>query len=214
MSLINQKVSEALRNYAPSEITLGEMRDSAVLALIAEWESEQFMVLQVRTQTVAHHKGEISFPGGARDATDKNLRDTALRETNEEMGIAPESIEILGALNDCQTYVSGYRIRPFVGLMIAETQEDLSFQKAEREVRDVLVLPLETMMSPEVRIWHPVSRDGEMVPTRAYLVPNEGEEYLIWGATARILTNLFAIIDQVEQRELDEEGSKNLELFA
>ena len=53
-----------------------------------------------------------------------------------------------------------------------------------------------------------------MVPTRAYLVPNDGEEYLIWGATARILTNLFAIIDQVEQRELDEEGSKNLELFA
>ncbi len=214
MSLINQKVSEALRNYAPSEITLGEMRDSAVLALIAEWESEQFMVLQVRTQTVAHHKGEISFPGGARDSTDKNLRDTALRETNEEMGIAPESIEILGALNDCQTYVSGYRIRPFVGLMVAEREADLSFQKAEREVRDVLVLPLETMMSPEVRIWHPVSRDGEMVPTRAYLVPDEGEEYLIWGATARILTNLFAIIDQVEQRELDEEGSKNLELFA
>ena len=214
MSLINQKVSEALRNYAPSEITLGEMRDSAVLALIAEWESEQFMVLQVRTQTVAHHKGEISFPGGARDLTDKNLRDTALRETNEEMGIAPESIEILGALNDCQTYVSGYRIRPFVGLMVAERETELSFQKAEREVRDVLVLPLETMMSPEVRIWHPVSRDGEMVPTRAYLVPNEGEEYLIWGATARILTNLFAIIDQVEQRELDEEGSKNLELFA
>ena len=214
MSLINQKVSEALRNYAPSEITLGEMRDSAVLALIAEWESEQFMVLQVRTQTVAHHKGEISFPGGARDSTDKNLRDTALRETNEEMGIAPESIEILGALNDCRTYVSGYRIRPFVGLMVAEREADLSFQKAEREVRDVLVLPLETMMSPEVRIWHPVSRDGEMVPTRAYLVPNDGEEYLIWGATARILTNLFAIIDQVEQRELDEEGSKNLELFA
>ena len=214
MSLINQKVSEALRSYVPSEITLGEMRDSAVLALIAEWESEQFMVLQVRTQTVAHHKGEISFPGGARDSTDKNLRDTALRETNEEMGIAPESIEILGALNDCQTYVSGYRIRPFVGLMVAERETDLSFQKAEREVRDVLVLPLETMMSPEVRIWHPVSRDGEMVPTRAYLVPNEGEEYLIWGATARILTNLFAIIDQVEQRELDEEGSKNLELFA
>ena len=214
MSLINQKVSEALRNYEPSEITLGEMRDSAVLALIAEWQSEQFMVLQVRTQTVAHHKGEISFPGGARDSTDKNLRDTALRETNEEMGIAPESIEILGALNDCQTYVSGYRIRPFVGLMVAEREADLSFQKAEREVRDVLVLPLETMMSPEVRIWHPVSRDGEMVPTRAYLVPNEGEEYLIWGATARILTNLFAIIDQVEQRELDEEGSKNLELFA
>ena len=214
MSLINQKVSEALRNYAPSEITLGEMRDSAVLALIAEWESEQFMVLQVRTQTVAHHKGEISFPGGARDSTDKNLRDTALRETNEEMGIAPESIEILGALNDCQTYVSGYRIRRFVGLMVAERAADLSFQKAEREVRDVLVLPLETMMSPEVRIWHPVSRDGEMVPTRAYLVPNDGEEYLIWGATARILTNLFAIIDQVEQRELDEEGSKNLELFA
>ena len=214
MSLINQKVSEALRNYVPSEITLGEMRDSAVLALIAEWESEQFMVLQVRTQTVAHHKGEISFPGGARDSTDKNLRDTALRETNEEMGIAPESIEILGALNDCQTYVSGYRIRPFVGLMVAERETDLSFQKAEREVRDVLVLPLETMMSPEVRIWHPVSRDGEMVPTRAYLVPNDGEEYLIWGATARILTNLFAIIDQVEQRELDEEGSKNLELFA
>ena len=214
MSLINQKVSEALRNYAPSEITLGEMRDSAVLALIAEWESEQFMVLQVRTQTVAHHKGEISFPGGARDSTDKNLRDTALRETNEEMGIAPESIEILGALNDCQTYVSGYRIRPFVGLMGAERETELSFQKAEREVRDVLVLPLETMMSPEVRIWHPVSRDGEMVPTRAYLVPNDGEEYLIWGATARILTNLFAIIDQVEQRELDEEGSKNLELFA
>tara|TARA_B100000519_G_C14166360_1_gene401739 strand:+ start:209 stop:853 length:645 start_codon:yes stop_codon:yes gene_type:complete len=214
VSLINQKVSEALRNYAPSEITLGEMRDSAVLALIAEWESEQFMVLQVRTQTVAHHKGEISFPGGARDSTDKNLRDTALRETNEEMGIAPESIEILGALNDCQTYVSGYRIRPFVGLMVAEREADLSFQKAEREVRDVLVLPLETMMSPEVRIWHPVSRDGEMVPTRAYLVPDEGEEYLIWGATARILTNLFAIIDQVEQRELDEEGSKNLELFA
>ena len=214
MSLINQKVSEALRNYEPSEITLGEMRDSAVLALIAEWQSKHFMVLQVRTQTVAHHKGEISFPGGARDSTDKNLRDTALRETNEEMGIAPESIEILGALNDCQTYVSGYRIRPFVGLMVAEREADLSFQKAEREVRDVLVLPLETMMSPEVRIWHPVSRDGEMVPTRAYLVPNDGEEYLIWGATARILTNLFAIIDQVEQRELDEEGSKNLELFA
>ena len=60
----------------------------------------------------------------------------------------------------------------------------------------------------------PVSREGEMVPTRAYLVPNDGEEYLIWGATARILTNLFAIIDRIEERELDVEGSKNLELFA
>ncbi len=214
MPLINQKVSEALRSYAPSEITLGEMRDSAVLALFAQWESKQFMVLQIRTETVAHHKGEISFPGGRRDASDVDLRGTALRETYEELGVAPESVEILGALDDCQTYVSGYRIRPFVGLMTAQSEQDLFFQKAEREVKEVLVLPLETMMSPEVRIWHPVSRDGEMVPTRAYLVPNEGEEYLIWGATARILTNLFAIIDQVEQRELDEEGLKNLGLFA
>jgi 8-oxo-dGTP pyrophosphatase MutT (NUDIX family) len=148
-------LEESVRRYSARQIPLAEMRESAVLILICESDSELYIALQVRTNTVAHHKGEISFPGGRRDAEDSDLSVTALRETNEEMGVESDEIALIGRLDDTCTIVSNYRISPFVGLL-REIDLNGLFSKADAEVRDVLIVKLDTLMSPESRVWHMV----------------------------------------------------------
>ncbi len=205
-------LEDSVRNYSAREIPLGRMRESAVLILICESESELYVALQVRTNTVAHHKGEISFPGGRRDVEDLDLSVTALRETNEEMGVESDEIALIGRLDDTCTIVSNYRISPFVGLLRGVDLDGL-FSKADAEVRDVLVVKLATLMSVESRVWHMVEQSGSPTATRAYSFAMDGVEYLVWGATARILTNLFHLLDLATNEDIDEEGVQQMNDF-
>jgi len=205
-------LEDSIRRYSAREIPLDGMRESAVLILICESESELYVALQVRTNTVAHHKGEISFPGGRRDVKDLDLSVTALRETNEEMGVESDKIELIGRLDDTCTIVSNYRISPFIGLLRGVNLDGL-FSKADAEVRDVLVVKLDTLISPESRVWHMVEQSGSPTATRAYSFVMDGSEYLVWGATARILTNLFHILDFATGEIIDEEGVQQMNDF-
>jgi 8-oxo-dGTP pyrophosphatase MutT (NUDIX family) len=134
-----------------------------------------------RRSDLRRHPGEISFPGGRRDPSDGDLLHTALREAHEEIGIDLEAIEVVGALQPTPTIVTGYAVYPFVAVTAAE----LTWIPSEREVEEVLELPIARLIDGFAR--RRVTRRGLPIRTDTYLV----DDHLIWGATARILGDLL-----------------------
>ena len=143
-------------------------------------------VLTRRRDDLRRHPGEISFPGGRRDDTDPDLLATALREAEEEIGLAPSAVQVLGALQPTPTIATGYAIYPFVGLI----EPGLAWTLSPREVAEVLELSLDDLRDGYGR--RRLLRRGVPIRTDTYVV---GED-LIWGATARILADLFDRLDQ------------------
>lgn len=140
------------------------------------------VVLTRRRADLRRHAGEISFPGGRMDATDGDLAATALREAEEEIGLAPSAVELLGELPAISTFATGYEIHPFVGT-IAPRQR---WRVSPREVDAVLELPLQALGESRTRTH--LERRGIKFETDAYAL----DGLLIWGATFRILENLIA----------------------
>jgi len=138
-----------------------------------------------RRADLRRHAGEISFPGGRRDPEDRDLRHTALREAEEEIGLAPDAVELVGELTPTSTFVTGYLIHPFVGLVPGGQRWRLS----PLEVDEVLELPLASLQTGRTRTR--MERRGISFETDAYIVG----EHLIWGATARILDDLLERLD-------------------
>ena len=138
-------------------------------------------VFTERRADLRRHAGEISFPGGARDDTDADLADTALRESHEEIGLPPDAVELVGALQPTPTFVTNYAIYPFVGLI----EPGFAWVLQEREVAQVLELPLEAVRSGHGR--RRLVRRGMPFRTDTY----EADGHLIWGATARIVADLL-----------------------
>lgn len=155
--------------------------DAAVLVALYPGPSGLHAVLTERRDDLRRHAGEISFPGGRRDDSDAGLQGTALREAHEEIGLAPDTVEVLGALQPTPTIATGYAIYPFVGVIAAGQAWRLS----PREVAEVLELPLHEVQAGYGR--RRLLRRGIPIRTDTYVV---GEK-LIWGATARILADLF-----------------------
>jgi 8-oxo-dGTP pyrophosphatase MutT (NUDIX family) len=143
------------------------------------------VVLTRRRTDLRRHAGEISFPGGRRDPEDADLRDTALREAEEEIGLPRDAVSLLGELPPTSTFATNYIIYPFVGL-ISHGQR---WQLSPLEVDAVLELPLRVLGEGRTRTR--MERRGISFETDAYVVG----EHLIWGATARILENLLASLD-------------------
>jgi 8-oxo-dGTP pyrophosphatase MutT (NUDIX family) len=138
-------------------------------------------VFTERRADLRRHAGEISFPGGSRDEEDSDLCATALRESHEEIGLPPEAVELLGALQPTPTFVTNYAIYPFVGLI----EPGFAWLPQEAEVGRVLELPLESVRRGFARR-RLVSR-GLPFRTDTY----EVDGHLIWGATARIVADLL-----------------------
>lgn len=166
--------------YTPHELPLGDLRPSAVLLLLVGALGREDIVFQVRTQTVRHHKGEISLPGGRRDEADESFLHTALRETEEEVGVPREAVSVLGALDDVATIGSRHLIRPYVGVLADNVRPRIT---AEREVHELLHIPLAHLQDDRARVWKVVENEGVPQPTPAF----EYEGHVIWGATARIV---------------------------
>ncbi len=139
------------------------------------------MVLTRRRADLRRHAGEISFPGGRRDAEDPDLATTALREAEEEIGLMREQVDLLGALPETSTFATNYVIHPFVGVI----PEGVAWQPSAREVDAVLELPLEDVRAS--RTTTQIERRGMTFETDAYVL----EGHVIWGATARILEHLL-----------------------
>jgi len=134
-----------------------------------------------RRDDMRRHPGEISFPGGRHDDTDPDLLATALREADEEIGLTPSAVRVLGALQPTPTIATGYAIYPFVGMI----EPGLAWTLSAREVAEVLELALEDLQAGYGR--RRLLRRGLPIRTDTYVVGDD----LIWGATARILADLF-----------------------
>ena len=139
------------------------------------------VVLTRRRADLRRHAGEISFPGGRRDAEDTDLRATALREAEEEIGLAREQVQLIGELPPTSTFATNYVIHPFVGTIAAGTAWRLSAS----EVDAVIELPVEAVRAGRTRTQ--IERRAIKFETDAYVV----DGHLIWGATARILQHLL-----------------------
>jgi 8-oxo-dGTP pyrophosphatase MutT (NUDIX family) len=165
-------------------------KDAGVLApLYLGEDGELHAVFTRRRDDLRRHAGEISFPGGRRDADDPDLGFTALRETHEEIGLPPAGVQVLGALQPTPTFVTGYAIYPFVGLI----EPGFAWIVAHAEVAQVLELRLRDVRAGYAR--RRLIRRGLPFRTDAYQV---GED-LIWGATARIVADL---LDRLEVADL------------
>lgn len=145
---------------------------------------EPAVVLTRRTDHLPRHAGEISFPGGLAHDDDAGLAATALRETREELGVDPSAVDVLGALPPVHTFVSGILIVPFVGILAVRP----AFTPDEGEIAEVLEYPLSGLEAAEAIVEFP--RGDHVYRGFAY----EMGAHMIWGATARILHDLFDII--------------------
>jgi 8-oxo-dGTP pyrophosphatase MutT (NUDIX family) len=174
----------------PAEAAAMEARggtDAAVLLALYGWPEEPGLIFTERRADMRRHAGEVSFPGGRRDEIDADLATTALREAQEEIALEPARVELVGALPPVSTFVTGYRVHPFVGLVAHPTE--LCLAPNPTEVETVLTFSFEVLReSYEMR--HLVRRG---VPIRTPTYEVEGQ--LIWGATARILGDLLQRLD-------------------
>jgi 8-oxo-dGTP pyrophosphatase MutT (NUDIX family) len=157
--------------------------DAAVLLALYGWPERPGLIFTERRADLRRHAGEISFPGGLRDEGDADLAATALREAEEEIALDPAVVEMSGALPPASTFVTGYRIHPFVGLV--PDPAELGLEANPTEVGTVLTFSLDVLR--ENYAMRRLVRRGIPFHTPTY----EIEGHLIWGATARILGELL-----------------------
>ena len=155
-----------------------DLMAAAVLIPIITREASLSVLLTERSPDLKHHAGQISFPGGRMDAADRDIRATALRETQEEVGIDPANVEIIGYLDPNPT-VTGYAVTPVVALV--DLQQELVIDPLE--VKSAFEVPLSFLLDEDNQQSAEREFEGVMVPIAEF---NFGQ-YRIWGATASML---------------------------
>lgn len=159
----------------------GSRRAAVLVPLYLDAAGELHGVFTKRRDDLRSHPGEISFPGGREDDDDTDLTATALREAHEEIGLPPHAVQLLGALQPTPTLVTNFGIYPFVGLI----EPGFEWVAQAEEVADVLELPLAAVREGYAR--RRVVRRGVAFRTDTYQVG----DHLIWGATARMVSDLL-----------------------
>jgi 8-oxo-dGTP pyrophosphatase MutT (NUDIX family) len=159
--------------------------DAAVLVPLYGWPDRPGLVFTERRSNLRRHAGEISFPGGRQDGPGEDLRETALREAKEEIALEPADVELVGALPPIGTYVTSYRVHPFVGVI----PEDLPLRPNPAEVETVLSFELEQLRGAYAM--RRLVRLGIPIRTPTFEIGG----HLIWGATGRILEELLGRLD-------------------
>ncbi len=154
-----------------------------MLAPVIERDGAAHLLFTKRAAHLGEHPGQMSFPGGGREPVDRTLTDTALREADEEVGLRPEEVDVVGRIDDTRTS-SDYAVRPFVGVA-----PDREYIPDESEVAEVVVLPVEGLTDPanyesERRVGHPDYGDH-----RVHYFHVDG--YTVWGVTGRMVVQLL-----------------------
>lgn len=165
------------------------LRPAAVLVPVVDRNDGLSVLLTRRTDHLHHHPGQISFPGGRVEEADTSPVMTALRETEEEIGLAPDRVELLGELADYHTG-TGFRVTPVVGLVHPPFELLLD----DFEVAEAFEVPLAFLLDPANRQRHRMEYQGRM---REYYAIPYGD-YFIWGATAGILVQMSRYVGVAE----------------
>ncbi len=176
-------------------------RVSAVLILLFQKDGVDHMVLTKRTHDVATHKGQVSLPGGAKEPEDATLLDTALRETEEELGVKPDGLRVIGRLEAVYTSASNFNIFPFIARMDGTP----SYRPDPGEVAEVIELPTSVFDEPE-RFWSEERAGSGDEPARKVYFFHYCDQ-VIWGATARILKEYLAWAKRPDPWEVGGRGS-------
>jgi 8-oxo-dGTP pyrophosphatase MutT (NUDIX family) len=181
MAEVRERLSRLARQTPPDATGY---RRAAVLVPLFVREGGLWTIFTRRTDSVEHHRGQISFPGGAEEPEDATLSQTALRESEEELGIRPEDVLPLGRLSPIVT-VTHFYVEPFV----AAIPHPYGFLPQEAEIAEVLEVPIAALMDPA--ILEARELPGRETPVLFY----RHGEHVIWGATARILHELLAALE-------------------
>ena len=187
-ALLQQVLSQRVKQT----ITDSNLMPAAVLLLLYAKEGIYHVLLNKRSELVEHHKGEISFPGGVRDPVDRDFLDTALRETEEEMGVGRDDVTILGELDDIVTRTN-FGVRVFVGTI----PYPYPFKPSDDEIAEVLEVPLSVLQDPANLRQDARWVDNQLTTSYAYACG----EHLVFGATATILEQFLDLLGQVPQQE-------------
>ncbi|HEX9747146.1 MAG TPA: CoA pyrophosphatase [Methylomirabilota bacterium] len=165
-----------------------DLVSAAVLVPVTDHDGPHVLFTK-KTASVPHHKGQFSFPGGIVEQRDGSRVETALREAWEEIRLPAAAVEVLGLLDDTETRATNFIITPVVGIV----RDRVDFAPDGREIERVLEVPLAKLRDPDIfrtEIWE---RNGERHPVQFYQVSPDD---LVWGATARILTQFLDLLDQ------------------
>jgi 8-oxo-dGTP pyrophosphatase MutT (NUDIX family) len=185
-------------HYAPGMITATDeyalramdqsLKCAAVLIPLVCKQDGWHLLLTRRTDVVATHKGQVSFPGGACDAAETTAESTALREAEEEIGLAPADVRLLGRLNDVAT-ITHYRVTPVVGAI----PWPYPFRLAPMEVARIFSIPLAWLAEPNHWSEAPFNLGGarRAVPVVTY---QEYDGEILWGVSARIVLNFLSVL--------------------
>jgi 8-oxo-dGTP pyrophosphatase MutT (NUDIX family) len=219
---VRDRLAAVLRERAPRPLEVPGYRRAAVLALLLAREAGPTVLFTVRANTLPHHRGEISFPGGGL-APGESAEQGALREAEEEVGLSPGTVELLGRLDDLVS-VAGFLVTPVVGAVRAPPA---AFVPAPGEVDEPFELPLARLFDPALRrvsLWDPARLPPEVaqVVRRANLPaedvdPASGhwrvwsfhadEARVVWGLTGRVLKQLLEVAGPFGAAPTDDQGA-------
>jgi 8-oxo-dGTP pyrophosphatase MutT (NUDIX family) len=164
------------------------LRCAAVLVPLVWWQEEWHLVFTRRTDTVEHHKGQVSFPGGGCDVGESTPEATALREAREEIGLDPKDVRLLGRMNDYIT-ITRYRVTPVVGVMAWPYQ----VRPEPAEVERIFTIPLVWLAKRTNWTEQPITVAGVVRPFPV-LRYNAYDGEVLWGATARMTQNFLRVV--------------------
>jgi 8-oxo-dGTP pyrophosphatase MutT (NUDIX family) len=163
-----------------------ECREAGVLALLyASDDGTPTLVLTVRRDDLPDHPGQVSFPGGQREGAE-TLQETALREAREEVNLNPQPVRLCGALTPLYIPPSNFCVHPFIGTL----DHAPSLWPTDREVGEILYVPLPILLDPATRVVEMWTLHGAEIPVPYYAVGS----HTVWGATAMMLAELVAVV--------------------
>ncbi len=180
------QLTQTLAQRSVKRVIDSGRKASAVLIPCYVKDGQYHVLFIQRTDRVRDHKSQISFPGGACEAIDKSLADTALREAEEEIGLNRKDVKVVGELDDMATAGTNYVISPIVGLILYPYH----FKVDEFETDEIIEVPIAALLDEKCMEEGTALVDGKAVDSYFYHYGNK----VIWGATARILKQFLEII--------------------
>lgn len=183
------EVTRGDHNLNPGLQPMTPLKSAAVLVPLVDYQSGMTVLFTKRTAHLARHAGQVSFPGGRIEAGDSGPVETALRETEEEIGLAPRDVEVIGHLD---TYVTrtGFVVTPVVGIV----QPPCTVTPDPYEVAEIFEVPLAFLLDPANH--RRCSSEFEGVTRHFYAMQYGG--HCIWGATAGMLIDLYELLTRPE----------------